>query len=506
MPDAMAFTFHFLRPWWLIALIPAAAMMFLIVRYDRVDLQWGRVIAPHLLDHLIVKPERSWGIRPVYLVGTALCIAIVAMAGPAWRRERPPFVEDKAPLMIVLDVSVSMNGTDIPPSRLERAKQKVRDLLTTRSGARTGLIAYAGTAHLVMPLTADQNAILPFLTALSLQLMPVPGKNPVAATTLGAKELSRDSVTGTILLVSDDLASVDNAAMTRSANHIPLIYLAMTSDRANATSDAVMVSVDDADIRALERRIETSFEDAIDTKFGTRWRDEGFWLVIPCVLLSLLWFRPGTTVQWMLMAAFLAYASPSRAEPLHRLRQLWLTPDQQGQSAFNHGDCFAAKTLFQDSMWRGIAAYCAFDFLAAAEAFAKVNTPEGRFALGNAQAQNRQYEKAIASYDAVLAARPNDFRATTNKEIVRKALEAQEARRREQEKEQPSPPELSADEVKVDPDQTGGKRMTVQADDLTSPGATEAWMRQVQTSPESFLKLKFSFQAARSSVPGGSGR
>ena len=113
--------------------------------------------------------------------------------------------------MIALDVSQSMAGTDIKPSRLERAKQKIRDLLTARAGARTGLIAYAGTAHLVMPPTDDPAVIEPFLAALSVGLMPVEGKSAGAALTLAAQMLAKDSVPGTVLLVGDGLSPADGA-------------------------------------------------------------------------------------------------------------------------------------------------------------------------------------------------------------------------------------------------------------------------------------------------------
>src|SRR5262245_15225056 len=159
MPDATDVPFHLLRPLWLLALVPVVLIVALVVHRQKAESQWGHLIAPHLLKYLIVKPEHAWRIQPVYLVATALVIAIVALAGPTWRRELPPFVEDKAPLMIALAVTSSMTQQDVAPSRLERAKQKIKDLLTARAGARTGLIAYAGTAHLVMPLTDDSGVI-----------------------------------------------------------------------------------------------------------------------------------------------------------------------------------------------------------------------------------------------------------------------------------------------------------------------------------------------------------
>src|SRR5262245_31113578 len=505
MPEAAAIPFHLLRPLWLLALVPVAAVLLLVLWRQRVEVQWGGIIAPHLLKYLVVKPGKQWSIQPVYLVAAGLVLGILALSGPTWRHELPPFVEDKAPLMIALAVTSSMGQQDVAPSRLERAKQKVRDLLAARAGARTGLVAYAGTAHLVMPLTDDRAVIEPFLAALSPALMPSDGKNVAAAVTLAASSLAAETVPGTILIVADDLSGTNDNAVRQAAGRNNVLILNVVPPQADAPaamgSDTVRVSVDGGDIRSLERRIETRFQAAQTDKFGARWRDEGYWLLLPAALLGLLWFRRGTTVQWIVLLFLLVQAAPANAQSSSWFRDLWLTPDQQGRLAFDRGDYAAAKTLFADPMWRGIAAYRAYDFLAAAEAFRKVETPEGRFALGNAEAQNHAYEKAIKAYDEVLKAQPSNAAAKTNRAIVLAALKKQEERRRQQEQGE-TPPDLPPDETKVDPDQKGGKRVQVKPEDVTTAGAAEAWMREVQTSPADFLKLKFAIQAAAPPSPG----
>ena len=507
MPDVATIPFHLLRPLWLIALLPVIAVVLLVRWRESVTARWGGVIAPHLLKNLIVTPARTWSISPVYLVAIAMTLGIVALSGPTWRRELPPFVEDKAPLMIVLAVSSSMGRTDVPPTRLERGKQKVRDLLAARAGARTGLIAYAGSAHLVMPLTEDRAVIEPFLAALDPGLMPSDGKNASAAIALATRSLATEPVAGTILVVADDLGSADGTALRQAAgrNSLAMLGVAPPQDGNAGPLDAVRVTIDGADVRALERRIETRFQSAQGEAFGAQWRDEGFWLLLPIALLSLLWFRRGTTVAWVL-ALFLLQASPVRAQDTPRLIDWWLTPDQQGRLAFDRGDYAAAAKRFADPMWRGIAAYRAFDFIAAAEAFSHVDTVEGRFALANAQAQNHAYEKAIAIYDEVVKAQPDNAAAKTNRAIVVAALQAKEEKRRKQENQDAAPPDMKADEMKVDPNQKGGKKIQVKPDDLTTAGAAEAWMRQVQTSPADFLKLKFAIQAASDPAATGAPR
>jgi Ca-activated chloride channel family protein len=334
--------------------------------------------------------------------------------------------------------------------------------------------------------------------------MPVQGNNATAAVALATTVMAAESLAGTILVIADGIG--DEAAVRRVAGRNGVLMLSVApppSDlRESLRSDTVRVSVDGSDIRSLERRIETRYQSAQSAAFGTRWRDEGYWLLLPAALLGLLWFRRGTAVAWLVALLIIQHAAPAGAADASRFRDLWLTPDQQGRIAFDRGDYAAAKELFADPMWRGIAAYRAYDYLASAESFRKIEGPAGRFALGNAEAQNHAYEKAIKAYDEVLAAEPGNSAAKHNKAIVEAALEAQEEKRRKQEKSE-APPDLKADETRVDPGQKGGKRIQVQAEDLTTPGAAEAWMREVQTSPADFLKQKFSIQAATAPQPSG---
>jgi Ca-activated chloride channel family protein len=341
--------------------------------------------------------------------------------------------------------------------------------------------------------------IEPFLAALAPGLMPRDGKNAAAAITLATQSLATEQVPGTVLLVADDPGGAATA-LRQSAGRNNLLMLGVqppSSGAANAL-DAVPVSIDGADIRALERRIETRYQAAQGDAFGAQWRDEGYWLLLPAALLSLLWFRRGTTMPFALVFFLALHAQPASAQGSSWFKNLWLTPDQQGRLAFDRGDYAAAAKLFDDPMWRGISAYRAFDFLVAAQEFAHVDTVEGKFALGNAQAQNHAFEKAIKAYDEVLNIQPRNTAAKTNRAIVLAALKAQEEKRRKQKQDDPGPPDEKADETRVDPDQKGGKKIQVTANDLTTAGAAEAWMREVQTSPADFLKFKFAIQAASS--------
>ncbi|TDJ68701.1 MAG: VWA domain-containing protein, partial [Proteobacteria bacterium] len=123
-------------------------------------------LAPHLAAALTVGARGTGGVMAID--GVAVCAALIALAtaGPTWNRVPNPLVAQTAPLAIVLEVSKTMLQADVAPNRLERAKHKILDLLAVRAGARTALIAYAGSAHRVTPLTEDPEILKPFLEGL----------------------------------------------------------------------------------------------------------------------------------------------------------------------------------------------------------------------------------------------------------------------------------------------------------------------------------------------------
>jgi Ca-activated chloride channel family protein len=204
MPDPAALAdLHFLRPWWLAGIAAVALLHFALGHRADAQRQWRGVVAAHLLAHLVVNRGRGRWLAPRHLLALTLLLAFLALAGPAWQREPPPFVEDRAPLVIAVDLSPSMNAIDVAPTRLARAKQKVRDLLALRAGARTALIAYAGDAHVVLPFTDDPKILSSYVEALASELMPVAGRKPSAALNAAEALLARETNPGSILFVTD---------------------------------------------------------------------------------------------------------------------------------------------------------------------------------------------------------------------------------------------------------------------------------------------------------------
>ncbi|RAS01248.1 VWA domain-containing protein [Cupriavidus alkaliphilus] len=532
--------FHFLRPWWLLGLLPAALLVWAVRRRGDVRRRWRDTIAPHLLDALMLGERRRLALRPVHLTALLLALGAVALAGPSWRQERPPFLDDKAPLAIAVDLSPSMDAIDVTPTRLERAKLKIKALLARRDGGRTAIYAYAGSTHLVLPLTDDATLLQTFAEALQTRIMPVPGRDMAQALRVIDADLKREPVPGTILFLTDGVdpaAAAAFRAQAGSGRSQPVVLALGTEQGGPLRNDAGgLVEQDGArvfarlDVAALERfgddsgvpvatftpdsdddvawvqRHVQSHLEQMQAGDRTRWKDEGWWLVPPLALLAMLWFRKGWTVRWsagLLLALALGAPPEARAQSSApatqasavrpwRFVDLWLTHDQQGRRAFEQGDFARAATLFDDPMWRGIAQYRAGQYAQAVQSFARVDSAQADYNQGNALARQGQYRQAAARYRQALRRQPQWPAASANLALMEKLLAQQLPQEKPDPDDGEEPPDLAPDQVKYDaakPSAPGGKSLQVV---LTQDA--EMWMRAIQTTPTELLQRKFALQ------------
>lgn len=314
--------FHFIRPEWLWAFVPAILTWWLLKRrQDRLQ-GWKRMIAPQLLPHLLVDVSEQGGrIRPLGLLGLLWVLGIIALSGPSWQREPAPFAEEQAVLVVILKLTPSMQAGDVQPSRLVRAVDKIDRLLNRRPDTRTALVAYAGSAHQVMPFTRDHRLIVDFAHELSPDLMPRAGESLLAAIKLADQMITDSGRPGTMLVLADSVDAAQFAELeTGSAGRntaelwaiaagedvVPLpgtpAAPALDEPGMLAAADALggsleIISIDDRDVAAIDRRIGRAIAE-VSTREGERWRDAGYFMLPLLLLLCLFWFRQGWVVRW----------------------------------------------------------------------------------------------------------------------------------------------------------------------------------------------------------------
>lgn len=300
--------FHFLRPWLLLLWIPGALLIWGIHRRQDAAQVWEGIVASHLLPFLLSGHTHRRRVSPPVFIGLGWFVGVLAIAGPTWRQEPAPFADDTAALAIVIRVSPSVKTEDVPPSRLARSVQKIHDLLAERRGAKTALIAYSGSAHVVMPATTDAGIVDTFAQALDPKIMPADGDVAAEALRLADQTLA-SSGAGSILWITDSLAPEQETALAawRAKSPTPVRLLppllpgaeldALAQSARAARVTVVRLTADQSDVMTVARA--AKFAAAATGALSERWQESGYWLTPVLVVLLLPFFRRG----WMVPTA-----------------------------------------------------------------------------------------------------------------------------------------------------------------------------------------------------------
>ena len=459
-------TFHFLRPWWLLALAALPLLWLVLARGGAEAGAWRGVVDAHLLEHLLADSNEDARTQmPRWLAALAWTIACVALAGPAWEQLPQPLFQNRAARVFALELSASMAAQDVKPSRYERARYKLADLLKRSGDMQTALIAYAGDAFVVAPLTDDANTVANLVDALDPSVLPAPGNDAARAIELGVKLIKQAGLSGGDLLLLADSANTDALAAARRARDagVRVSVLGIGSEQGapvalpqggflkNAAGDIVLPKLDAgsltelaqagggryfdpaADVDALlGAAIERSAAPTKEVEATTaRFRDRGPWLLLALLPLAAFGFRRG----WLMLLPLIlmAHSAPASA---FSWRDLWQRPDQQARAELDAGHAKEAQAVARDPVLRGAAAYRADDFTSAAQDFATRSDADAAYNRGNALAKQKQYEQAIAAYEEALRAAPDMDDAKINKKAVEDWLKNQQQQRQQNQQNQ----------------------------------------------------------------------
>ena len=206
MPET---AFHFARPEWLFALlglIPVLGwLIFSVVRPRKgpIHLYADEHLLPHLTGVRELDVNERWSRFTRW--GLLWMLLVTALAGPRWDFTDIEAFSPASDLVILMDISRSMNVADTPPSRLARARQEVQDLVLMNKEIRIGMIAFASVPHVVTPITEDSQSILNALPAVTSELANLQGSRLIAALARAEQLLGSDTVDSakSILLISD---------------------------------------------------------------------------------------------------------------------------------------------------------------------------------------------------------------------------------------------------------------------------------------------------------------
>jgi Ca-activated chloride channel family protein len=483
--------FHFLRPWWLLALLPAALFLVLLIKNRHGRGNWIDVCDAELLQFILEdKPveQRRGGLMAG---GLACLLTIAALAGPTWQRLPSPAFRNDSALVIALDLSASMDAADIKPSRIAKARYKIADLLKQRKDGQTALLVYGGDAFTVTPLTGDTATIASQLEALTTDIMPSPGTNAGIAIRKAVELLQQAGLAkGHILLVTDGV-DADSAALAdhwlgdyrlsvlglgtsagapiqqagggflKDDNGSIVVArldagaLTALAEKGHGIYQPVTAAGDD-DVENLGRVFNNTVTDSknLDSNLlMQQWDEKGPWLLLLVLPWAALRFRKGLLVLGLL--CLLPWPRDSYALDW---QSLWQNPDQRAQQAFKQQQYQQAAEQFGNPDWRAAAQYKAGQYQQAAETLKDTQTAEGHYNRGNALAQAGQLQEALQAYQQALKLDPGHGDAQYNKDLVEKKLKEQE--KQQDKNQQQSDQQQSDQQQKQQQDQQSGQSDT----------------------------------------------
>jgi Ca-activated chloride channel family protein len=302
----MIAAFHFLRPYWLLCFIPTTLFCVYFFKRAQACHAWRHICDPHLLPHLI-KTKKKTQYNSSWMLFLSLIFCILSLAGPAFVKLPAPIYQYQKAHVLVLDLSNTMLANDISPSRLQRAKFKLRDLFRNHYTGQVALIVYTGEPFVVSPLTDDGKTIDALTESLTPDIMPI-GGNRLDSALLEAKKLIQRAgfKNGSVLVLTSETPSpmAIESAEILAKHHIATSILPMLRKKqvntlytefATAGRGEVVHFTETSDdiqrwLSASENHptLKTTQEDTIP-----KWRDDGRWFLIPAMLFILPLFRRG---------------------------------------------------------------------------------------------------------------------------------------------------------------------------------------------------------------------
>lgn len=460
---------HFIRPEWLLALVPLALALWLLARQHQSHSAWNRYIAPHLAKMLVTQGAKK-SRRPLHLLAFSWLIATVALAGPALNKQSLPVFATEQGRVLVMDMSVSMFATDVPPNRLTQAKFRATDLLRALKEGETGLIAFAGDAFTISPLTRDTGTLLNLLPTLSPEIMPVLGSNLAAALTQAKSLLAQGGhIRGDIILMTDGISPAQfdaaNSVLNGTEYRLAIIGFGTREGapirlpdgqlQRDSSNEVVVAKTDFGLLNKLAEnnkgvliqystygedlsQLQQWLSDTSDAKAtdldGETWQDLGPYLALLLLLPALFCFRQGiaASVGFATLAGSLLLAAAPQPAQASVWQDLWNTADQQAMQAYQSQDYASAAKQFESPQWRGSAQYKAGDFAQALKTFEQDSSAQGLYNQGNALMQLGKPDEAKERYQAALEKQPNFPEAKANLELAEKLLQQQKEQQNQQ--------------------------------------------------------------------------
>lgn len=447
--------FEFIRPAILWLLIPAIGLFFvaLIKHKKTTDVQ---LIAPHLAQ-FVISDTNTKASQPLWLIAVFCSLGVLFSAGPSFEKKQVPVFQSKSARVIVMDMSYSMYSTDILPNRLTQARFKSLDMIELFKEGDTALVAYAGTAYTISPLTNDATTLSNLIPSLSPDIMPDKGSNVLAGLDM-AKELLNQAgyIDGDIILITDGIEQEEQSDVTSFINNTTFrlnIYGVGSEQGApiklpeggflkDRYGQIVIPTINISQLKSLATRSGGKFARyqpsnsdintfspmansellKDETQSQALWRiDAGIYGLLLLLPFGLYLFRRSAFLGAVLLLTFLPQQNAYALE----LPTLLKNTDQRALTAYKNEEYDKAANAKSNQL-KGAALYKQGNYNAALDAFGQDKSATGYYNYGNALAKAGKLEEAINAYKQAQTLQSDFSQAADNQALVEQLLNQQE--------------------------------------------------------------------------------
>lgn len=447
--------FEFIRPAILWLLIPAIGLFFvaLIKHKKTTDVQ---LIAPHLAQ-FVISDTNTKASQPLWLIAVFCSLGVLFSAGPSFEKKQVPVFQSKSARVIVMDMSYSMYSTDILPNRLTQARFKSLDMIELFKEGDTALVAYAGTAYTISPLTNDATTLSNLIPSLSPDIMPDKGSNVLAGLDM-AKELLNQAgyIDGDIILITDGIEQEEQSDVTSFINNTTFrlnIYGVGSEQGApiklpeggflkDRYGQIVIPTINISQLKSLATRSGGKFARyqpsnrdintfspmansellKDETQSKALWRiDAGIYGLLLLLPFGLYLFRRSAFLGAVLLLTFLPQQNAYALELPTLLKNI----DQRALTAYKNEEYDKAANAKSNQL-KGAALYKQGNYNAALDAFGQDKSATGYYNYGNALAKAGKLEEAINAYKQAQTLQSDFNQAADNQALVEQLLNQQE--------------------------------------------------------------------------------
>jgi Ca-activated chloride channel family protein len=502
---------HWFRPAWLLLLPLLGWLLWQLWHREKRAGRWQMILPPAFHAVLLSGGSGRSSKLPWVALGLAWLLTVLALLGPSWQRVEQTTQKPADPLVVMLELTPEMLANDLTPNRLEQARRKLMDLLQARRDAQTAIIVYAGSAHVLVPLSDDLATSHNLLDALTPAIMPQSGHRADLAVERALSLLHQgDQGLGRLLLITSALDGQERDGILKQLDgQAPRLLVLGIGTREGAPVKAqngeylkdaqgaiLMPRLDSAGLKEFVGEVGGSFRTAhpdndddlrelglLDDPQSLRsngqivqldsWADQGYWFLLPLLLLAACAGRRG----WLFCLPLLwCLPQPGYAASFE---DLWLRPDQQGQRLLETGRPAEAARHFENPQWQGVALYQAGDYSTAARRFAEGNSAADHYNRGNALALSGELEAALDAYDQALERQPDLQVALQNKAVVEQMLK--QNREREQAKDAAREAEANAGKTEQPPQADSAAGQPQQQDSANAAAQPDTTQNQSDT-------------------------